>query len=252
MPYFIPNYSPLSSLGSTRRRIWRNENDNPVDHAPFATMHEEDVGLGLIDGTQREVPVRTHSVALIHCPVRPEEVVELRHVITDELIQLTTLGVVHTMIYSLGRHMQSLRDAAEAARYARDGLGNYSAPNYAPLTVLGTTRRRIWRNENNNPLGASPYAIMYEECVGLFLLDGELVERSVSRQFPQLIHYPTNPDEVVILRRSVDDVEIGLTTLGSIHTMIYSLGRHLQGIRDTREIARVAELEALSEVPVTP
>jgi hypothetical protein len=116
----------------------------------------------------------------------------------------------------------------------------YKPPKYTPNVSPGDKRRRIWRNENENVLACTPFARMYEEDVVLVEDDdGNLVERSFGNRPPPLTHVPTDPNEVVELRSLVDDTLLGQTTLGMIHTMIHSLGRHMQKLRDIAETARI-------------
>jgi hypothetical protein len=121
----------------------------------------------------------------------------------------------------------------------------YKIPKYAPTINPGDTRRRIWRCETENPLNGFPHAIMHEEDVTLTITDGESVERSFGDRPPPLIRYPTNLAEVVDLRNVADDALLGQTTIGVIYTMIYSLARHMQKLRDFSELRRLdgAELQ---------
>lgn len=125
----------------------------------------------------------------------------------------------------------------------------YIIPNYAPITEPGKSRRRVYRNENENILGEQPYAIMHEEDVALVEVDGVLIERPIPRKapLPRLIHIPRDPNEIVELRSLIDDTLLGTTTIGAIHTHVYSLARHMQKIRDTEETNRIANLEAAEE-----
>jgi len=117
MPYKTPKYTPNVEPGEKRRRIWRNENENILSRTPFARMHEEDVVLVEDDdGNLVERSFGNRPPPLTHVPTDPNEVVELRNIADDALLGQTTLGVIHTMIHSLGRHMQKLRDIAETAR----------------------------------------------------------------------------------------------------------------------------------------
>jgi hypothetical protein len=114
----------------------------------------------------------------------------------------------------------------------------YKPPKYTPNVNPADIRRRIWRNENENPLSGTPYARMHEEDVVLVKDEnGNLVERSLGNHHPPLTHVPANPNEVIELRSLLDDTVLGTTTLGMIHTMIYSLGRHMQKLRDETMLA---------------
>jgi hypothetical protein len=94
---------------------------------------------------------------------------------------------------------------------------------------------------------------MHEEEVALVLVKGEYVEKSLGNHYPPLVHVPTDPNEPVKLRSLIDDSIIGMTTVGAIHTHIYSLARHMQELRDISEtrkadLANTAEaLKAASE-----
>lgn len=126
----------------------------------------------------------------------------------------------------------------------------YTIPNYAPNVKPGDIRRRIWRNENENSLSGIPCARMYEEDAVLVEEEGGLVERSFGNHPPPLTHIPVNPDEVVELRNIADDTLLGQTTLGMIHTMIYSLGRHMQKLRDWSELRRINGGEIQGDIGV--
>lgn len=117
MPYTAPNYGPTTDKGDTRRRIWRVTCENPLNGIPSATMHEEDV-VRVANG---EVSFNDHPAApLHHVPTDPSEIVEIRNIADDTLLGTTTLGQIHTLIYSLGRHLQKLRDISEVARIAAE------------------------------------------------------------------------------------------------------------------------------------
>jgi hypothetical protein len=111
MSYQIPNYGPTINPGDIRRRIWRNTNENPLGNTPNAVMHEQDV-IRLSDGTEK---VLENGETLSKVPTDMSEVVVLRHPETDQVLGETTLGMIHTMIYSLGRHMQNARDEMRIA-----------------------------------------------------------------------------------------------------------------------------------------
>ncbi len=110
MPYSLPKYGPNINPSEVRRRIWRNENENSLNGPPRATMYEEDVVLIVVDGKPVERSFGNRVSPLVHSPTNPNEPVELRNISDDALLGMTTIGVIHTMIYSLGRHMQKLRD----------------------------------------------------------------------------------------------------------------------------------------------
>lgn len=110
MPYSLPKYGPNINPSEVRRRIWRNENENSLKGPPRATMYEEDVVLIVVDGKPVERSFGNQMTPLVHSPANPNEPVELRNISDDTLLGMTTIGVIHTMIYSLGRHMQKLRD----------------------------------------------------------------------------------------------------------------------------------------------
>lgn len=115
MPYTPPNYASNANPGEIRRRIFSATMDNRPDGTRLAIFHEADMIRGA-DGQERVLASNLQELVVGYDD--PNTPIELRHPITDAILGQSTLLQALTLIYSLGRHAQKVRDDRETARIA--------------------------------------------------------------------------------------------------------------------------------------
>lgn len=111
----FPSYVPTVNPGDTRRRIWRNTNENPLNAYPSASFHEQEV-IRTSDGKEvvlSDSVVRNLNVAYTD----PSTVIKMKNPVDDSLLGSLTFAEVYTVIYSLGRYAQEMQDLADEAAY---------------------------------------------------------------------------------------------------------------------------------------
>lgn len=113
--FTFPNYTPTVNPGDTRRRIWRNTNENPLNAYPSASFHEQEV-IRTKDG--QEVVLSNSSVRILNVAYTdPSTVIKLKNPMDDSLLGTLTFAEIYTVIYSLGRYAQEMQDLADEAAF---------------------------------------------------------------------------------------------------------------------------------------
>jgi len=125
MSYTPPKYTPNTAAGQIRRRIWRVGAENPnqleAPRIPVMIFHEEETIM--LEGAVAEKSLEKVGGSLT-LPYNPSESILTRNPVTDTLGAVGRIPADLTMaeclavIYSLGRHTQEKRDAAETVRIA--------------------------------------------------------------------------------------------------------------------------------------
>ena len=111
------NYGPTTNPGDTRDRIWRATFENPLQTDPgvethrTVTIHEE-VAIRTRDGSEVSID-KSSAVTADDGSLDNDQVVDLLHPITHQVIGQTTLGACKAHIYTLLHQIQLDRDAAE-------------------------------------------------------------------------------------------------------------------------------------------
>jgi hypothetical protein len=98
--------------------------------------------------------------------------------------------------------------------------------NYQPSSIAGERYVRAKRVILENPLGGTPSAAFIEQQA--LTVDGETITRDIGALNESMI----DPNTTFPLLNPPDDSVIGQATYADLYALVYSLHRHLAGIRD--------------------